>query len=82
MRGHTIIPPNHTYDDTYTQNMQHTTTTVVAATTTATQVVTQDEKQENTVHIPLKKRTRKVVQWKEGTIDNEFLGKKSSKSNK
>ncbi|XP_062225294.1 protein phosphatase 1 regulatory subunit INH3-like [Phragmites australis] len=33
----------------------------------------------HTVVLRLKRRAKKKVTWKEGTVDNEFLGRKSSK---
>lgn len=44
------------------------------------EVITQEQAQEETVVLRLHKpKTDKKVQWEEGVVDNEFMGKKKSK---
>lgn len=66
-------------------NFSHQTSTVasrnapIAAGASATLTVTEDPPQNNEEVLQLTLRPRPSVQWDEGVIDNEFLGRKSSK---
>jgi len=50
-----------------------------ASGSTSVQVVTEAEKEDALVLRLHKPKTDKQVQWEEGVVDNEFMGKKSSK---